>query len=143
MANTQSRVLQFIRSTLANDAQSAAKAPGGIWQTAAPVNQQTAPWVAFQQYTVLSSVQGRAGDQTMGHGLILVTAVGPAALGQAIQDCADWFDALLKMAQGPVIGGVTVTRIALNREFGPVDEYVAQAGGFYTRTGALYEWWAQ
>lgn len=143
MANTQSRVLQCIRSTLANDSQAATKAPGGVWQTAAPVNQAAAPWVAFQQYTVLNDIQGRAGQQVMGHGQILVVAVGPQSSMAAIEACADWFDSLLNTLQGVTIDGVRVTRIVRNREFGPVDDYVAQAGTYYTRTGFLYEWWAE
>ena len=143
MSSTGSRVLQCIQSTLTNDAQRATKAPGGIWQTAAPVNQAAAPWVAYQMYTSLPDVQGRAGQLVMGHGQALVVAVGPASSGQAIQDCADWFESLLNTLQGVTIGGGTVVRIVRQREFGPVDDYVAQAGVFYTRTGFLYEWWAQ
>lgn len=140
--NTQARTLNYIRNVLTNDAQSATKAPGGIYQTVAPSGTATVPWVVYQQYTPLPDIQARGGQLVMGKGQILVAAVGPASQDQAITDCADWFDGLLNTALAS-FGGATIIRIVRYREFGPVDEFVQPGGVLYTRAGFIYQWWAQ
>lgn len=138
---TQARVFQLIRATLTNDPQSATKAPGGVHQTLAPSETTATPWVVFAQQSPKQDIQGRGGQLVMGRGLITIQAVGPAAQGQAIQDCADWIDALCNTLLGAA-GGATLIRLVRDHEIA-YDELVQPAGVLYTHMGFVYEWWAQ
>lgn len=138
----QARVFQLIRSTLANDAQSATKAPGGIWQTAAPAGTTQMPWVVFAQQATLRDIQARGGQVVMAKGLVTVQAVAQAGgNGQPLQDCADWIDTLINPLLGAA-GGATVIRLVRDREIA-YDELVKPVGVLYSHLGFVYQWWAQ
>ena len=120
MANEPLRALQWITTTLTNDATFTALVPGGVWRGLAPQGTPT-------PYCVLS-IQSAPdlltfnGVRIWNDALILVKVVGPAAQALALQSASDRVDALLDHKSG-ASGGSTI--FACVRESAPsVDEVV-------------------
>jgi len=124
--------IDFIYTTLSDDASLSSLAPGGVWRGVAPPDTPT-PFVVFSNQSAVDVITAN-GLRLMTDQQFQVKAVGPIDETDAISQAASAIDDLLKRTSGTATGGYILD---CHREsILQIDEMVA--GDLWTNIGGVY-----